>query len=144
MIFALMTFLASLGFGIIFDLKGLKLLAAALNGMLGGIIYNLLLTSQGEMMALFIASFSILAFAAIMARILRCPTTILLISALVPLVPGGLMYETVLALIDNDMMLALSFALRTIYDVIAIVIGIVFASGLELLISRLYKKIMIR
>lgn len=144
MIFALMTFLASLGFGIIFDLKGLKLLVAALNGMLGGIIYNLLLTSQGEMMALFIASFSILAFAAIMARILRCPTTILLISALVPLVPGGLMYETVLALIDNDMMLALSFALRTIYDVIAIVIGIVFASGLELLISRLYKKIMIR
>ena len=144
MIIALMTFLASLGFGIIFDLKGLKLLAAALNGMLGGIIYNLLLTSQGEMMALFIASFSILAFAAIMARILRCPTTILLISALVPLVPGGLMYETVLALIDNDMMLALSFALRTIYDVIAIVIGIVFASGLELLISRLYKKIMIR
>lgn len=144
MIIALMTFLASLGFGIIFDLKGLKLLVAALNGMLGGIIYNLLLTSQGEMMALFIASFSILAFAAIMARILRCPTTILLISALVPLVPGGLMYETVLALIDNDMMLALSFALRTIYDVIAIVIGIVFASGLELLISRLYKKIMIR
>ena len=144
MIMALMTFLASLGFGIIFDLKGLKLLVAALNGMLGGIIYNLLLTSQGEMMALFVASFSILAFAAIMARILRCPTTILLISALVPLVPGGLMYETVLALIDNDMMLALSFALRTIYDVIAIVIGIVFASGLELLISRLYKKIMIR
>ncbi len=144
MIIALMTFLASLGFGIIFDLKGLKLLVAALNGMLGGIIYNLLLTSQGEMMALFIASFSILAFAAIMARIIRCPTTILLISALVPLVPGGLMYETVLALIDNDMMLALSFALRTIYDVIAIVIGIVFASGLELLISRLYKKIMIR
>ena len=144
MIIALMTFLASLGFGIIFDLKGLKLLVAALNGMLGGIIYNLLLTSQGEMMALFVASFSILAFAAIMARILRCPTTILLISALVPLVPGGLMYETVLALIDNDMMLALSFALRTIYDVIAIVIGIVFASGLELLISRLYKKIMIR
>lgn len=144
MIIALMTFLASLGFGIIFDLKGLKLLVAALNGMLGGIIYNLLLTSQGEMMALFIASFSILTFAAIMARILHCPTTILLISALVPLVPGGLMYETVLALIDNDMMLALSFALRTIYDVIAIVIGIVFASGLELLISRLYKKIMIR
>ena len=144
MIIALMTFLASLGFGIIFDLKGLKLLVAALNGMLGGIIYNLLLTSQGEMMALFIASFSILAFAAIMARIIRCPTTILLISALVPLVPGGLMYETVLALIDNDMMLALSFALRTIYDVIAIVIVIVFASGLELLISRLYKKIMIR
>ena len=144
MIIALMTFLASLGFGIIFDLKGLKLLVAALNGMLGGIIYNLLLTSQGEMMALFIASFSILAFAAIMARIIRCPTTILLISALVPLVPGGLMYETVLALIDNDMMLALSFALRTIYDVIAIVIGIVFASGLELLISRLYKKITIR
>ena len=144
MIIALMTFLASLGFGIIFDLKGLKLLVAALNGMLGGIIYNLLLTSQGEMMALFIASFSILVFAAIMARIIRCPTTILLISALVPLVPGGLMYETVLALIDNDMMLALSFALRTIYDVIAIVIGIVFASGLELLISRLYKKIMIR
>ena len=144
MIIALMTFLASLGFGIIFDLKGLKLLVAALNGMLGGIIYNLLLTSQGEMMALFIASFSILVFAAIMARIIRCPTTILLISALVPLVPGGLMYETVLALIDNDMMLALSFALRTIYDVIAIVIGIVFASGLELLISRLYKKITIR
>ena len=144
MIIALMTFLASLGFGIIFDLKGLKLLVAALNGMLGGIIYNLLLTSQGEMMALFIASFSILAFAAIMARIIHCPTTILLISALVPLVPGGLMYETVLALIDNDMMLALSFALRTIYDVIAIVIGIVFASRLELLISRLYKKIMIR
>ena len=51
----LMTFFASLGFGIIFDLRGTKLLVAALNGMIGGVVYNVLLTNNGSTLSLFIA-----------------------------------------------------------------------------------------
>ncbi len=140
MFIALMNFLASLGFGIMFDLRGKKLIAASVNGMLGGTLYNILLSPYGSTVALLCASMAISVFAAVMARILKCPTTILLISPLVPLVPGGMMYYTVLDFISGDMSLALQDAIRTFTDVGAIVIGIVIVSGLEVVMRKIIKR----
>ncbi len=144
MFIAFMNFLASLGFGIIFDLRGKKLIAASINGTLGGIVYNILLDPYGSVVALFCASVTISIFAMVMARILKCPTTILLISALVPLVPGGMMYYTVLDFINGDMALALNDAIKTFTDVGAIVIGIVIVSGLEIAMRKLIKRASLR
>lgn len=136
----LMTFFASLGFGIIFDLKGIKLLVAALNGMIGGIIYNVLLANNSSTLSLFIASVVISIISGIMARILKCPTTTFLIAALIPLVPGGQMYYTVLDIINNDITAAVNDGLKTVVDACSIVIGCVFISGLELALNSLQRR----
>ena len=136
----LMTFFASLGFGIIFDLRGTKLLVAALNGMIGGVVYNVLLTNNGSTLSLFIASVVISIISGIMARILKCPTTTFLIAALIPLVPGGQMYYTVLDIINNDIAAAVNDGLKTVVDACSIVIGCVFISGLELALNSLQRR----
>lgn len=137
---AIMTFFASFGFGIIFDLKGKKLFVAAINGMIGGIMYDLLLPHSSSL-ALFVASFIVSIIAALLARVLKCPTTILLISALVPLVPGGMMYYTVLDLIKGDTALALIDGAKTLLDIGSIVFGCVVASGIELMVTNIKKKL---
>ena len=136
----LMTFFASLGFGIIFDLRGTKLLVAALNGMIGGVVYNVILTNNSSTLSLFIASVVISIISGIMARILKCPTTTFLIAALIPLVPGGQMYYTVLDIINNDITAAVNDGLKTVVDACSIVIGCVFISGLELALNSLQRR----
>ena len=64
-----------------------------------------------------------------MARILRCPSTMFLISALIPFVPGGGAYYTVLSLIEKNNDMALYHGLNTITQAGAIVLGCVLVTG---------------
>ena len=67
--------LASLGFGVFFNLRGRKLFAAAAGGGIGWLFYTLA-GAQGPMMQNFIASLSITAYAEIMARTQRAPVPV--------------------------------------------------------------------
>lgn len=80
--------LASLGFGVFFNLRGRKLFAAAAGGGIGWLFYTLA-AAQGPMMQNFIASLSITAYAEIMARTQRAPVPVYLTPALIPLVPAA-------------------------------------------------------
>ena len=84
--------LASLGFGVFFNLRGRKLFAAAAGGGIGWLFYTLA-AAQGPMTQNFIASLSITAYAEIMARTQRAPVPVYLTPALIPLVPGGSIYQ---------------------------------------------------
>lgn len=123
------SFLATFGFGILFNIKGYKLILAAVGGMLGSILYTLALAQNlNEVTALFLASLAFSLYSEILARVCKTPVTTFIICALIPLVPGKGMYETMRIAIDGDAIAALQKGLDTMTYAGALALGIIFVS----------------
>lgn len=126
----LYAFLASLGFAVLFNVPKNRLFYAGLAGGIGGSVYGFALyCGSSETIALLYASISLSMASEIMARLLRCPSTMFLISALIPFVPGGGAYYTVLSIIEKNNELALHYGLSVIAQAGAIVLGCVLVTG---------------
>ena len=84
----IVAFFASLGFGIIFNIKGKNLIFAAIGGGLSWFFYLFLTQNKiSPILSLFIASIIFSIYSEICARYLKTPVTTLVICALIPLVP---------------------------------------------------------
>lgn len=123
------SFIASLGFGILFNIKGKKLILAGIGGAIGGVVYHLCLRSgTSELIAMFTGSVSFSLYSEICARICKTPVTTFIICSLIPLVPGGGMYRMMLQAIDGNVINALSIGLDTITIAGVLALGILLVS----------------
>lgn len=126
---ALSSFIASLGFGILFNIKGKKLILAGIGGSIGGVIYHAMLRNGcGELMAMLFGSIGFSLYSEIFARVCRTPVTTFIICALIPLVPGGGMYRMMLKAIEGNVMQALTIGLDTLTVAGVLVLGILIVS----------------
>ena len=133
--------LASLGFGILFNVRGDKLLVAALIGGVGGVIYYVCLQfGNSEGMSLFLASIMVSLLSQIFARLLKCPVTTFLICAIIPLVPGGGMYYTMLEVISNNIDGAIILGFETIIQACCIAIGCILVSSMTRVFSQMKRR----
>lgn len=112
-----------------FNLRGRKLWSAAIGGGVGWIFF-LLAKPCGDLTQYFIASVAFTLYAEIMARIQRAPVTIYLVPSLIPLVPGGLIYEAMLHALNSENELFLSVGLHSLTITGSLVLGIVTVSSL--------------
>ncbi len=120
----LSAFVASLGFGVIFNIHGRKLFVAALCGGIGGLFYALsLLLGISEAISLMIGAMALSIASEIAARGLKAPVTAFLVCALIPLVPGGGMYYTMLEMVNGDINQAILLGVDTIVNAGSIAIG---------------------
>jgi uncharacterized membrane protein YjjB (DUF3815 family) len=88
-------FLGSLAFAGIFNVKPDKLFPAAFGGFLSWGIYLILSDFLwGDALCYFAASFALTIYAEIMARAMKTPTTVFIVPATIPLIPGGSLYTT--------------------------------------------------
>lgn len=135
--------LATFGFGILFNIKGYKLILAAVGGMLGSIIYTITLEQGGnEVSALFFASLVFSLYSEVLARLCKTPVTTFIICALIPLVPGKGMYETMRIAINGDALAALQKGLDTMTYAGALALGIIFVSTImRFLLGRKVNKL---
>ena len=130
------SFMGTLSFAILFNIKGKKLFLAALGGGISWFFYLLLLHFTGSHLeSLFFASIVGGIFSEVMARLLKTPVTTFVICTVIPLVPGGGMYYTMLATIQGNITKSLSVGLGTIADAGAIAVGLVFVSSVAKLIN---------
>lgn len=121
--------IAAFGFGILFNIKGNKLIFAALGGGLGWFVYSLCLyLSFSNLSALFFSSICFSIYSEIFARILKTPITTLVICALIPLVPGAGMYNAMYEVITGDVLKALQIALNTMASAGILALGIILVS----------------
>ncbi len=129
---------ASFAFAIVFNIPKNKLLLSALGGMLGQLIYVISQLIVANDVALYLlATISIALYAEIMARITKSPTTIYLAVALIPLVPGGGIYYTMLYFINGETDLGVSTGIHTLLISGALAIGIIFVSSTINLIRKI-------
>lgn len=108
-------------------------MTAAFGGGIGWFFF-LLTKPSGDLVQYCMASAAITLFAEVMARIQRAPVTIYLVPALIPLVPGGLIYEAMLHVLNGQNELFLSIGLHALTITGALTLGIVTVSSLMRLI----------
>ena len=75
-----------------------------------------------------LAAMAVAAYSDIIAHIIKTPTTILLIPGIVPMVPGGLLFRAMLALLDKEAESASDYGSRALFVSMGITIGILAAT----------------
>ncbi|QAT40264.1 threonine/serine exporter family protein [Clostridium sp. JN-9] len=121
--------IATLAFGIIFNIRGKNLVFASLGGGISWAVYLLSLKFFSSMIfAYFLAAAIVTLYSEIMARVLKTPVTTFVICAIIPVVPGGGMYNTMMESVKGNVQTALSMGVQTITIAGAIAVGILFIS----------------
>ena len=125
----LVSFMASLGFGVIFNIKGKNLIFAALGGGLSWSFYLFFSRfNMSDVLSLFLSSVIFSLYSEICARILKTPVTTIVICALIPLVPGAGMYYTMYETITGNVSGAIELGLNTIANAGSLALGVIFVS----------------
>lgn len=134
----LVAFVASFGFGIIFNIRGKNLIFAALSGGLSWFCYLFLTQNEiSNILSLFISSIIISIYSEIFARYLKTPVTTLIICALIPLVPGAGMYYTMYETILGNISTAATLGLTTISSAGTLALGVIFVSTITKQVTNL-------
>jgi len=130
--------LAALGFSVLFNVRGRKILLAALGGVAGWLVYLLVRRFGGSpVLATFVASVGIGLYAELVARLAGCPATVFIVSAIIPLIPGGGIYTTMTHALHGEIPQTVSAGLETLYLAGAIATGVALVSSLRAILSRL-------
>lgn len=120
--------LATAGFSIIFNVPRQRLLPISLGGGLIWLIYLILGQWTQSNVIRYIAACAMLTFyAELMARKYRCPATLFLVPAIVPLMPGGILYYAMEAAIQKRWQDFGLLALQVLMLAVAIACGILCA-----------------
>ena len=108
-------FFSCIGFSIIFNVRGKMVFYAALGGALGCLAFETVaLFTDAELTQYFIASLTISFFSEIVARIKKVPVTVCLIPGLIPYVPGGGIYYTMMYFISGNTLEFLTSFIQTV------------------------------
>lgn len=95
--------LGTLGFALLFNVRGRKLVFAAIGGVLAWGVYLLAFEGwENDYMSAFCATVALSLYAEIMAIVHRTPVTVFLVSAAIPLIPGAALYRTMDAAVHQD------------------------------------------
>lgn len=106
--------IASFAFSLCFDLRGFTLLSASLGGGFSWFLYQLAGNlSRSYILPYFIATVLASVYAELMARICKKPATVYLIVAMLPLVPGQSIYDTMYAFTHGETSRAFELATKT-------------------------------
>ncbi|NLZ47549.1 MAG: threonine/serine exporter [Clostridiales bacterium] len=137
----LYSMLATLGFAIIFNIRGKNILFAALGGGIAWFSYlffqkiNFSITAANFMASIIIAIYS-----EVMARVNKAPVTVYVICSLIPLVPGGGMYYTMFESITGSLDKALKLGVETLSSAGALATGVLLISSISRLITQAKQK----
>ncbi|MDQ0257878.1 uncharacterized membrane protein YjjB (DUF3815 family) [Evansella vedderi] len=124
----LITFIATVAFGIIFSVPKRALLIGGAIGMVTwGVLQGGLYFGASSVFSTAVASLTAAAAAHFLARRIRIPVTTLAIPGILPLVPGSRAYFTMLSFVEGDYLRGLEFGVETMLRAGAIAAGLVFA-----------------
>lgn len=135
------SFIATATFGIIFNAPKNMLFHCGIVGAIGWLVY-LAFTNQGVdiVPASFAGSFVIAIVAHLYAKRFKKPMLIFNVAGIIPLVPGGMAYNTMRHIVENDYMMGIEYAVKTSLVTGAIVMGLVFAEVFMQLIFTVMRR----
>jgi uncharacterized membrane protein YjjB (DUF3815 family) len=138
----LTAFIGSLGFSMLFNIRGRKLWLAACGGMLSWLTYLSVGSLLGnEMTQYFVAAIVVTVYSEICARLAKTPATTFLTAAIIPLVPGRALYYTMAYAVRGQFVEFASKGADTASLAAAIAAGIMVASSVIRVISSFGRNI---
>lgn len=130
------SFIGSLFFGILFNMRGKKLITAAFGGLISWCLFICLSNKiTNEPIVYFLVSVIISSYSEIIARLLRTPATSVVTTALIPLIPGGSLYYTMSYAFESDFNNFVQKAGYTLQLASALALGIVFVTAIFRILS---------
>ena len=138
----LMGYLGSLGFNILFNIRGRKLFIASLGGLISWTVFLLLEpVLPGEPIRFFLAAAAVTVYGEVFARIEKTPTTTFLVPAITPLIPGSSLYYTMNYALNKQWA---DFSHRGFYTLqlaLSLAVGIIAVTTLVRLLTLVRKKL---
>ena len=124
--------LGSLSFALFFGVRSRKLWFSLLGGALNWGLYLLAMKKIGlpATMAYALGAAAGTLYAEILARIVKTPVTVFVITSVIPMVPGGSLYYTMLGLLQGDKATFVDRGLYTLSAAGAMALGIFAATML--------------
>lgn len=130
-------FIGSFTSGLIFNIKGRKLIFAGLSGMIGFFVFSLLFRLTGyQIFSIFIGAVVVGLYSEITARLLKSPSTIFSIPGILPLVPGITMYEMIQYLMKYQLIDAIGKMIEIFNGAGAIAFAILLVTSVFRFISK--------
>lgn len=119
----LYAFFGCMAFCFIFELRRWYLiLTASLISAVSWVAY-VLLNGMSEVTRCFLATIAVALLSELFARLYKVPATVFMIIGIIPLVPGGGIYYTMEALVNENMTLFVEKGLETVEYASAIAVG---------------------
>lgn len=133
--------IGSLCFGILFNMRGKRLIAAAVGGLLSwGLFVVLSHFILNEPINYFIVAAVVSLYSEIMARILKTPAAPIVTTSLIPLIPGGSLYYTMASAFESDFTMFLEKAVSTLKLACALALGIIVVTTISQFLFRRVKQ----
>ncbi len=137
-----LSFLASLGFGIVFQMEKCDLFIAGLGGAITRIAYLFFMSFISNRIIYAAASAFVAAiYAESMAKYRRSRSTMFLYPAIIPLIPGDLFYYTMYAMVQNDRPNFEYYISESMLALVGISIGFVLVSSILIYVRKMRNEI---
>ena len=135
--------LGTLGFNILFHIRGKKLVLATLGGMISWAVFLALEpVLPSEAMRYFISAATITVYGEILARLEKTPTTTFLVPSIIPLIPGSALYYTMNYALNKQWSQFAQQAFYTLQLALSLAVGIIaVTTAVRLLTTLLHKRI---
>ncbi len=117
------------GFCLLFNIRGKKLFSAPMGGVVAWEVYLLTGWTGNEILQFFLAAMALAAYSEVLARVQKAPVTVYLLTALLPLVPGGGIYYTMERCLKGDTQGFLETGLHTLGLAGALALGVLLVSS---------------
>lgn len=134
-------FLAILGFSIRVNLKGIKILFTAISGGLCWATYLIVLFySRSVLFSVFVSIILVCIYSEVVAPRLRTPVSVFVTCAIIPLVPGRGLFQSMQLYIAGENILASKSILQTLMIAGTISIAIALVSSVTNLIHKMLNR----
>lgn len=131
------SFIASAGFGVLFNAPRQALVQCGLVGMSGWILYyELVLAGMNVVPATIFAAMLVAVLSQICAKLFKKPIIIFNVSGIIPLVPGGIAYDAMRHFVENDYYSAVQLSAKVMLLAGGIAIGLMFSEVVNQLIKK--------
>ncbi|MCT4598001.1 MAG: threonine/serine exporter family protein [Vallitalea sp.] len=122
-------FFATLFFSIMFNVSKNQLIYCGFNGAIGWLVYLASLSLNSIVLSSFLGALTVSVFAQILAKIRKTPVTVFLISGIIPLVPGAILYKTIYYIVEEDYTMSNYYGIQSLQIAGAIAVAIILVSS---------------
>ncbi len=134
-------FVGSMGFAVLFNIRGKRFIAVSIGGLISWLLFVILSKFiSNEPINYFIVACAISAYSELMAILLKSPTTTFITTALVPLIPGGSLYYTMAYAFQGNMTTFLQKGVYTLQLAAALALGIIVSSTITRITHKIIRQ----
>ena len=134
--------LGTLGFNILFNIRGKKLLLSTLGGLISWAVYLALApVFPGEAVRYLLSAVVITVYGEVLARVEKTPTTTFLVPSIIPLIPGGALYYTMNYALNKQWSMFAHQAFYTLQLALSLAVGIIAVTTVVRLLTALVNKV---